>query len=95
MRLMIGSAPIQITPETIAAGRFLQSRPAEPEMPLSGRGRTGSPTPRSDPAPVGPYTADVRLDLPVYTFSPGAYVLTIEVTSGRQSARRDVRFQMH
>ena len=83
------------TPETIAAGRFLQSRPAEPEMALSGRGRTGPPTPRSDPAPVGPYTADVRLDLPVYTFSPGPYVLTIEVTSGRQSARRDVRFQMH
>jgi VWFA-related protein len=46
------------------------------------------------PPPAGPYAADVRLDLPVFTFSPGPHLLVVEVSNGRESARRDVRFQM-
>jgi hypothetical protein len=82
------------TPGTIAVDRFAMNRPAEPEMPLSGRGRAGTPPARSSPAPVGPHAADVRIELPVYTFSPGPHVLVVEVSNGRETARRDVRFHM-
>ena len=81
------------TPEKLAADRFRTNR-AEPAEPLSGRGRSGTVTPRTDPAPVGPHAADVRFDVPVFTFSAGPHVLIVEVSNGRETARRDVRFQM-
>jgi VWFA-related protein len=49
---------------------------------------------REPPPPAGPYSADVRLDLPVFTFSTGPHLLVVEVSNGRDTARRDVRFQM-
>jgi hypothetical protein len=82
------------TPEKIAADRFRANFPAEPEMPASGRGRAGGVPPRANPAPVGPHAADIRLDLPVYSFSAGPHVLIVEVSNGRETARRDVRFEM-
>ena len=39
--------------------------------------------------------AEYRLRLPLETLSPGPYLLTIEGTQEKNTARRDVRFQVH
>jgi hypothetical protein len=38
--------------------------------------------------------ADVRVDLPMAEFAPGAYLLSIEAAAGAATARRDSRFQV-
>jgi VWFA-related protein len=38
--------------------------------------------------------ADVRFDLPVASLKPGPYLLTLEATLGKTTARRDVRFEI-
>jgi len=38
--------------------------------------------------------ADVNFELPIAALKPGPYLLTIEATLGRTTARRDVRFEI-
>jgi len=43
---------------------------------------------------AGAAAADLRLDVPLASLPPGAYVLTVEGHAGAASARRDVRFHV-
>jgi hypothetical protein len=82
-------------PQKLGADRFMANSAAEPALPQFGRGgRPSIAAPRGNPAAAGPHAADLRLELPVFTFSPGPYVLIVDVGNGRETIRRVVRFQM-
>jgi hypothetical protein len=38
--------------------------------------------------------ADMRFDLPVTKLAPGPYLLSVEASAGRVSAKREVRFAL-
>jgi len=38
--------------------------------------------------------AELRLDVPLKGLAPGEYLLTLDATSSRGAARRDVRFSV-
>jgi VWFA-related protein len=47
-----------------------------------------------EPARFAARAADVRFDLPIPSLKPGPYLLTLEATLGKTTARRDVRFEI-
>jgi len=46
------------------------------------------------PADRSGRVADCRLELPMAGLSPGLYLLTVEVTAGARTVRRDLRFSV-
>jgi hypothetical protein len=76
-------------------------RPAQPvtvAVHIVGDSASAQPIDERDTIPAdrfsGTHSADYQFDLPIDRLSAGQYLLTIAVTNGSRSERRQVRFNL-
>jgi VWFA-related protein len=78
-----------------SAGRRFMPGYAVTEITNAADTRVYEQQQRIEPLTEGHHPIDFRVDVPVARLEPGPYLLTFEVRHGNETARRDVRFEVH